>query len=347
MADTPHHFAPGGALYSFFKDTRYAPDLKRPVRRLTQLFPGQGCGIWLDRKSDCCVFCRLPAGTRLAVMGEGHEDHFDNWEVAPTDYTEMIDVSLRDADDVDSILCFNGGSFFSDREVPAAARQHLYRRYAAHPKASELMVEARPELVKDTMLDEAQEIIGGKNLKVAIGLESMDDRVRNEVLKKFIGKQSFLRSIEKCQSRGVKTFVYVFLGAPGLTEAEAYRDAYDSISALADLGVDEIALSCAFIPPGGRLEEMYNRGAFRPPWLWTIAQLIEDAAAHQWPLAVGGFDDFPPPVAISHNCGTCDDDVLAAIETHRQTGVFSAPMNCGCQDEWAHLFESNIAVRAG
>ena len=334
MSETPHHFAPGGALFSFFKDSRFAPDLKRPVKRLVQLFPGQGCGIWLDRKSDCCVFCRLPAGTRLAVMGEGHEEHFDNWSVAPDDYAAMMDASLVDADDVDSILCFNGGSFLTDREIPAAARQHLYRRYAAHPTATELMVEARPEMVRDDMLDEAQDIIGGKALKVAIGLESMDDHVRNAVLKKFIGKQSFLRAVEKLQARGMKTFVYVFLGAPGLTEAEAYEDARRSIKALAELGIDEIALSCAFIPPGGHLEKLYRDGSFRPPRLWTIARLIEEAAANGWPLSVGGFDDFPPPVAIASNCASCDDAFLAAIEDHRQTGVFQRPNACGCQHEW-------------
>lgn len=337
MNDTPHHFAPGGALYSYFKDNRFAPDLKRPITRLVQLFPGQGCGIWLDRKSDCCVFCRLPAGTRLAVMGEGHEDHFDSWHVAPDDYCAMMDASLLDADEVDQIVCFNGGSFISDREVPKAARQHLYRRYAAHPTATELMIEARPELVKPAMLDEAQEIIGGKGLKIAIGLESMDDHVRNDILKKFIGKPGFLRAIEQCQARGIKTFVYVFLGAPGLTEAEAYWDARDSIAALAELGVDEIALSCAFIPPGGQLEAMYQAGTFRPPWLWTVTRLIEDAAAHDWPLSVGGFDDFPPPVAISQNCGDCDDAVLAAIEEHRQTGVYAAPPQCKCWGQWDAL----------
>lgn len=325
-----------GVLYGFSKDTRFAPSEGRQVIRLTQLFPGQGCGIWLDRKSDCCIFCRLPAGTRLAVMGEGHEDHFEPWIVPAADYKTMIDMSLQDSNGIDAITCFNGGSFLSDREVPSEIRRYLYKKFADHPSATELMVESRPEFVRRETLDEAAKFIGDKSLMVAIGLESMDDRVRNQLLKKFIGKQSFLRSIELLKSYGMKSFVYVFLGTPGLTEKQAYEDALQTIEALVSLEVDEIALSCAFVPPGGKLEEMYATGAFRPPWLWTVLQLIEDARARNWPLSVGGFEDFPPPIATAMNCGSCDTQILSAIETYRQSGVLSSTHACSCHATWAH-----------
>ena len=337
MAETIQKTTQSGTLYGFASETLYAPDKKRPTKRLVQFFPGQGCGIWLERKSDCCVFCRLPAGTRLAVMGPGHEDHFGGWEVAADDYQTMIDISLADCDDIDSIVCFNGGSFFSDREVPAAARQHLYQVFSNHPTARELMVESRPELVTDTMLGEVERYIGDKTLKVAIGLESMNDRVRNQILKKFIGRKSFLRALDLLHKRGHKTFVYVFLGAPGLSERDAYLDARSSIAALADLGVDEIALSCAFVPPGGILEALYKARAFRPPWLWTIKRLIEDATQNGWPLSVGGFDDFPPPIAVSQNCGKCDAAIMAEIDGYRRTGAVSGTSSCGCQAHWSTL----------
>lgn len=332
--DMTQHFQ-NGSLYGFFKDQRFSPSDGRTVNRLTQLLPGQGCGIWLDRKSDCCVFCRLPAGTRLAVMGEGHEDHFEPWIVPQNDYRAMIDMSLKDSYGVDVITCFNGGSFLADREIPSAARQHLYQRFADHPTATQLMVESRPEFVRPETLDEAADILCDKSLMVAIGLESLDDRVRNQLLKKFIGKKSFLRSIELLKAYGMKSFVYVFLGTPGLTEKEAYEDAYQTIEALAQLGVDEIALSCAFVPPGGRLEQMYENGNFRPPWLWTVLRLVEEASTHNWPLSVGGFDDFPPPIATAMNCGGCDGPLLADIETYRQTGVLPPPRQCGCHATWA------------
>lgn len=220
------------------------------------------------------------------------------------------------------------------KEIPQSTRAHLYIAVRNHPTAKELMVEARPELVTDAMLTEARAHLGDKTLKVAIGLESMDEHVRNDILKKFIGQDSFLRALERLQNNDVKSFVYVFLGAPGLSEAQAYSDARASIKALSTLGVDEIALSCAFIPPGGQLEALYDAGDYRPPWLWTVGKLIEDAIAHNWPLCVGGFDDFPPPVAIAQNCGACDGKILAAIDGYRQTGQYNTTVQCSCKDTW-------------
>lgn len=334
MADTIAQTTPAGTLFGYYTDTYYAPDQKRPIKRLVQLLPGQGCSIWLDRKSDCCVFCQLPAGTRRAVLGEGFDDHFEPWTVAPDDYAAMITESLAAGTGVDSIVCFNGGSFLSDREVPALVRQQLYHGFEVHPTATELMIESRPELVKADMLHEAQDIIGDKDLKVAIGLESIDDHVRNNILKKFIGRKSFLRAIDLLRARNLKSFVYVFLGAPGLSPREAYEDAFQTIDFLAALGVDEIALSCAFIPPGGQLEKMHAAGTFRPPWLWTICQLIDDAVANDWPLSVGGFDDFPPPIAVSHNCGECDLLILGEIDNYRARGHFAQKTKCACRQTW-------------
>ncbi|MEM6826081.1 MAG: radical SAM protein [Pseudomonadota bacterium] len=338
MSDTTEMITEAGTLYGFFSETKFAPEHRRQVRRLVQLIPGQGCGIWLDRKGDTCIFCRLPAGTRYAVLGPGHEDHFEPWTVDPTDYATMIDHSIEKSPDVESIIFFNGGSIFADREIPKSTRLHLYKRFAEHPCARELMVESRPGLIKPDMLAEVEDTIGDKTLKVAIGLESMDESVRNRILKKFIGQKSFLRSLEILQDHGHKTFVYVFLGAPGLSERASYEDAKASIKALTELGVDEIALSCAFIPPGGRLETLYNAGEFRPPWLWTITRLIKDAKANNWPLSVGGFEDFPPPVAISQNCGRCDAAVLGDIDRFRRTGEFESTATCDCKAVWQGEF---------
>lgn len=268
-----------GIQFGWFDDRRFAPALRRQVSRRVLLLPGQGCVPWLRTCGDCCVFCRLPAGTRYAVLGKGQEDRFESWRVAVEDYCEMIDTALDGSDGVDSLTVFNGGSFLTDQEIPADARRHLYRAFAAHPTATELMIESRPEFVRDEVLDEAERLIGGKHLMIAIGLESTDDKVRNELLKKYIGRRSFLDALERLKERGHRSLVYTFLGAPGLTEEEAYCDALATLEALAEMRVDEMALSCAFVPEGGPLEKLYQAGEFRPPWLWTIVRLSSELLA--------------------------------------------------------------------
>lgn len=337
-----------GLSFGTYSENRFAPALGRSVRRQVMLVPGQGCVPWLRTKGECCTFCRLPAGTRLAVMGPGHEDHFDGWDVSVPDYREMIDTCFAQSDRADAIAVFNGGSFLTDREIPKEAREHVYRSFADHPTATDLMVESRPEFVQPDLIDEAQALIGDKTLTVAIGLESMDDRIRNQVLKKFIGRRSFTAALERLQVRGLRSFVYVFLGAPGLSERESYEDALRSVRQLADMGVDEIALSCAFVPPGGQLERQYKAGTFRPPWLWTIAQLLEVAQDEGLPVSLGGFDDFPPPVAIPSNCPSCDEQMHTVLQGYRETGRISPNTypSCTCRGRWPLGRRTKVAERA-
>lgn len=308
--------------YGYFIDRRFDLVAQKTVSRLVQIMPGQGCVPWRKTGGKICPFCQFPATSRTAVLGPGHEDHFEPWPVDMADYAEMIDHSFEAAPDVDKVVCFNGGSFLTDLEIPKAARLQLYNRFVRHPKMTSLMVESRPEFVLPEMLDEAADVIGDKTFTVAIGLESMDDHVRNKLLKKAMGIKRFHSAVKMLQERGMKVFVYVFLGGPGLSEDEAYQDAESSVRQLADLGVDEIALSCAFVPPGGQLEKWYNEGSFEPPRLWTIARLIEVAKQNGWPLSLGGFDDFPPPVAIPANCGICDPALHSVFDTFRETNAF-------------------------
>lgn len=325
-----------GTTYGFQIERKFDPAQNRSVTRLLMLIPGQGCVPWLKTKSKCCPFCRLPAGTRLAVLGEGHEDHFDPWTITQDDYVEMIDHAFAEADGIETVACFNGGSFLTDREIPQAARLHLYARVAAHPTATGLMVESRPEFVRDYILTEAETHLQGKELTIAIGLESTNDKIRNGPLAKFIGRKSFEMALELLQARGHRVFVYVYLGAPGLSAVEAYQDAEASVRDLHAAGVDEIALSCAFVPPGGKLEEWYHAGSFHPPHLWTIAHLVAQAKMHGWPLSLGGFNDFPPPVAIPQNCGQCDAVIHEQFDRFRTDNHFDPDTlpTCGCHGTW-------------
>lgn len=322
-----------GVVYGFYTDRRHDPIQCRTVRRLVLLLPGQGCVPWLRTKAGCCPFCRLPAGTRLAVMGEGFDDHYEPWTISQDDYVEMIDTALGGSECIDTIVCFNGGSFLTDREIPRAAREYLYHCVEAHPTAQCLMVESRPEFVRDDMLEEATSRLNGKALTVAIGLESTNDRIRNGPLAKFIGRKSFDSAVARLKKGGHNVFVYVFLGTPDLTEAEAYEDAENSVRELSVMGVDHIALSCAFVPPGGTLEQRFREGTFKPPSLWSIARLVEAAQHNGWPLTLGAFDDFPPPLAIPSNCGLCDDAFHAQFDAFRETNAFDARAlpQCSCQ----------------
>ncbi|TKB56131.1 hypothetical protein [Ferrimonas aestuarii] len=302
----------------------------------TVLLPGGGCTYYRVKSGDACTFCAFPGLTREVNKGAGFESYFESWRLDSAFYKTMFDSLTSDNSEVDRIAIFNGGSFFPNSELPSDFQRYVYQYVSKHENIDELLVEAYPRYISQAKLEEAIELIGDKKLLVGIGFESRNDIIRNRLLKKGIDRSYFERKIKMMQGLGIKSSVYVFLKAPGLTERQAYDEAINSIEYLIDLGVDEIALSCAFVQQGTALEAQYHCGEFRPPWLSTIWKIMEQGKLRGWPLFVGGFSDTPPPIAGPSNCSICDQPYLDAIERYRHTGIVRDELlpDCACQRQW-------------
>lgn len=325
-----------GYTYDYQIDTRYSPIARRSMQQLTVALSGGGCKYWLKTNGRGCTFCGFPGLTRLLNAGDGKESYFGGWRLEASLLERMYLDAVTHGESADKLAVFNGGSFFVDSELPPEFRRAMITDASRRTNFVQVMVESRPEYLTSAALDEAEPILSaGKDFVVGMGVESANDRVRNKLLKKGMQRGAIELAFRQMKRRGIKVFAYAFLKAPGLTEAEALIDARETISYLTDLGADEIALSCAFVPPNTPLETSYRAGDFRPPWLWTILQLIDEAKANGWPLSVGGFEDNPPPVAIASNCGKCDQALLDIIQAYRTSGITArSDMQCHCRDKW-------------
>ena len=82
------------------------------------------------------------------------------------------------------------------------------------------------------------------------------------------------------------------------------------------------------------LERYWQKGGFRPPYLWSALKVLREADV---PVACdpvgGGFKRGP------HNCGTCDKEIVVAINEYSLTAdksvlddVWEIP--CPCKKEW-------------
>lgn len=317
-------------------DIKYSPSLAVPVRQRTILLPGGGCSYFRAMKGDACTFCAFPEFTREAIKGSGHNNFFGSWKLKAQTYKNMFDHLMTDSEDVDRIAIFNGGSFFPDAELPTEFQDYVYTKTHQHNNAKQLFVEAYPRFISQRSLERGVELLEEKELMVAIGFESHDDTVRNVMLKKGIDIKLFEKKIKLMQALGIKTSIYVFLKAPELTERQAHDEVISTLQYLSDLGIDEMVLSCAFVPEGTKLEKMFTAGQFRPPWLWSILSIMRHAEKLNWPLVVGGFDDTPPPIAGPSNCEKCNQLILGKIQDHRETGLMEDihHSNCNCSVLW-------------
>lgn len=324
-----------GYPYAGELDQRFSPIYQKKIRQLTCIIPGGGCVYYRAHKGDVCPFCAFPIFARHVVKGAGHENDFSAWTLGADIYWQMY-LSVVNNTNFDKLAIFNGGSFFPDAELPKEFQYPVYEDVNSKPNIKQLMVEAYPSFIKERGLEKAQEMLTNTDFMVGIGFESHSDFVRNKLLKKRIDRSLFESKVKLLQKHNIQVFVYAFLKAPQLDEREALAETLRTIEYLHNLGVDEIALSSAFVPPDTFLQKQFESGDFRPPWLWTILEIIEQAQIKKWPLSVGGFEDNPAPVAGPSNCNECDSDVNNIIDIYRSTGTFnrSKVLSCHCELEW-------------
>ncbi len=74
---------------------------------------------------------------------------------------------------------------------------------------------------------------------------------------------------------------------------------------------------------------------FRPPWLWSILEVIK-RTIHMGPVRIGSFEDEPCPIAIPSNCGQCDAKVMEIIGQYNLSHDINSfdTIKCRCQAAW-------------
>jgi len=303
----------------------YDPLWKRMVYRWVLELPGAGCE-WF-KKTGGCTMCGFNQSTYKFTFGG---------KLYPPFVFRLIFYYaywlIRKAKP-EILVIYNGGSFLSDKEIPPKTQLAILNFVRQHKTIKKIMVESRAEFVNPEKIAEYKYALGDKELEIAFGLESANDRVRNDCLNKGMSKKTFARAIRLCKSFfGFKSFAYVFLKPHCLNEREAIEDAVKSIEYCFKTGVDEVSLSCAFVQQNTPLHELYKLGQFQPPTLWSIIEVIQKTA-DLGPVRIGSFDDEPLPIAQPHNCGQCDPELLVAIEhyrLHQDPAIFTG-LTCACK----------------
>ena len=102
------------------------------------------------------------------------------------------------------------------------------------------------------------------------------------------------------------------------------------------------------IQRGTVVDRLFRNREYRPPWLWSLVEMIvrthdsvstTDCRTIVHPTAGG-------KTRGSHNCGSCDSEVVAAIERYSVSGDLSefTGLECECKDAWASEIQSDVAL---
>lgn len=299
----------------------------RPSQRLMVVLRAPGCQYAL-RTGGCSV-----CGYQHLTTGGAR--------VSTEELVQQLDVALdRYADQlhkVEQLDIFCSGSFFHDDEIQPEARRELLRRASRVPSVRVVMVESRPELITDHVLEEAQAALTGPSLEVGIGLESANDTIRQERIRKGFTLSTFEQAARKLADHGVQLLVYVLLKPLGTGEEEAIEDALATARYLARLArelelIVRVALEPTFVVKGTPLHEELSAGRYTPPSLWSVLQAVRKMS-QLLPVHVGLSSEGLPTELVPSGCPLCTGPIhqaLAGFNQHQDRKLL-ADLQCPCQ----------------
>jgi len=233
------------------------------------------------------------------------------------------------------------GSFFDDKELSLAARRGILAEVAKRPNIELIGVESRAGDVNAAKIKEARSHLGvHRCLEVGMGLESVNDFVRNVCINKGLSRKTFERAVKTIQDCGAQAVGHVLLKPPFLTEEEAINDAIATIEYLDALGVRRIVLMVCNVKDGTLVGELYKQGLYRPPWLWSVLRTaLNVSSSAQNKLLIYGFDCGIPMVDIGRNCKKCSEKIINLMRKFSGTGeeIYLQDancINCDCKSGW-------------
>ena len=309
-----------------------------PCTAVTVILRTKGCHWWW---SSGCTFCGYFNDTRDDVTSE---DLHAQWNEAKRKYNDFDGHAM--------VKVYTSGSLLEDREIPVDFQETVLTD--CHSLGKELIVESRTEQLSDKKLAWATKI--NPSFTVAIGLEAYDDEVLRFHVNKGFSVASWDRAVERLEKYNLRIKTYLMFKPPFMSEADALDHCVKWIEAVAEKS-DEISINPMNIQRGTVIDRLHRHQEYRPPWLWSLVELIQKSHHIVHPKGgMNGDEDQISRLIIhptaggkirgSHNCGECDAEVVAAIERYAVSGSLEefTGIDCDCKSLWRKELENDRAI---
>ena len=239
-------------------------------------------------------------------------------------------------DEFSMIKIFTSGSFFDPAEVPPSFLSEVAQAF----RGKIVIAESRPEYItRETIELFLADLDNGTHatpLYCAIGLETINDLIREKCIRKGFTYKDFTKAASVAHTAGAGVKAYLLFKPLFLTEAEAIADMRSSLTELAGY-VKMVSMNPCTVQKRTELEVYWRQGAYRPPYLWSVLSLLKDAPIDVTCDPLGGGQKRGP-----HNCGTCDYEIVRGIRDYSLTGdrdLIGALLEteCTCKGEWEYV----------
>ena len=297
-------------------------------KTLFVILPTPGCA-WALGDSGGCTMCSYVSDCTLEKIDTEtivriFKDHLSRFDIGKED---KISVKL-----------FASGSFLNPYELPVDARDEILNILTNMDNVTEIIVESRPEYIKEDILDDIFKIIGNKLFEISIGLETYNDYTRlNKINKGFTLKDfkeaiELIKNLRENKGYNLKSKSYIFVKPILLDEKQAIDEAVETAVYCEKIGVDRLSFCPATIHGGTLIERLWRKGAYQPPWIWSCIEIINTVRKKvNIPalLDTSGFGSRRGP----YNCKKCNKDLKHEIINSNLTQSI-IEYDCECKSSW-------------
>lgn len=330
----------------------------RAMRRLraendTQYDPREPTRVWVDVDNtptgvlDSLTIILNTGGCRWARAGGctmcGYvAESVDGGTVEHDALVTQIDAALEHERDhygnderADQVKLYTSGSFLDEREVPPRTRAAIASQFSDRER---IVIESLPDFVEADKLNDFLDY--DLQTDVAIGLETVNDRIRRDCVNKYFDFADFEHACVTAAEAGAGVKAYLLLKPPFLSESAAVDDMIHSVRRCATVDAcHTVSMNPTNVQRYTMVDELYFAGGYRPPWLWSVVDVLQTTADVEAIVVsdpVGGGEDRGP-----HNCGECDDRVQHAIkdfDKRQDPSVFDS-VECACERTWQAVMD--------
>jgi len=287
-----------------------------------------------------CRWARAGGCTMCGYVAESVEGGTVEHEALMDQIQACLDHEAKNTDEpADLIKIYTSGSFLDEREVPAETRQAIAETFGDRER---IVLESLPDFVDHDKITDFTD--HGLDVDVAVGLETATDRIRKDCVNKYFEFADFEDACATAKEAGAGVKAYLLMKPPFLSEREARDDMVDSIRRCDDVeGCHTVSMNPCNVQQYTMVNELFREGGYRPPWLWSVADVLErtadvDAIVVSDPVGHGSDRG-------AHNCGECDDRVQKAIKDFdlRQDETVFEQVDCDCERTWELVIEEETS----
>lgn len=313
----------------------------------TRLLTGQGKALVFILPTGGCSWALSGSGG-CSICGYIYDNpQQPDFEIILSSFQKILKNKLNKEFSY-SVKIFTSGSFLDTKEIPEEFQFKMLEELSQYEVIKEVVIESRPEYIKDSSLKNISKRIDMSILEIAIGLESSSNSILMNSINKGFFWEDFEKAANKIIENGARVKAYLLFKPPFVSEYDSMRDMLLSATKIVSLGIDTISINAISIHRGTFLSQLFEKNEYRTPWLWSLLHLCKEIKKKHPELRLicdivaGG------NVRGAHNCGECDQLVINAIKEFtmsQDSGVLSKEISCSCKYEWkSNLIHEKISI---